>query len=570
MTDSQGPLVLNNFQTAVADSPHLGHALMRQVDIESFPGAMRVQRRSYGRIITIGSAQTFTAVAATDICTAPLDLRDQSTQDQNLSYVGAAVTFSTSNTLPAPLVAGTVYFLIYVSNNTFKVATTLANANAGTAIDLTTTGTGTHTVTGVTIGTILHIRKDYRSNYIFALDSNGRVWNTQGGQTFHLLAGNTITNTTGNGLALFRTSDGLKTYLFVFRAAVIDVIEVTGDSQINSPSWTSSWQSMNTSAGSSNTHYAIVAQDNIIYFCDSRFVGSILEKAGQVFDPSSSATYTYNNQALDTPQDEILNHLEELGTNLLAGGLTYNKIYPWDRLSSSFALPLLVPEVGVYKMKNAGNVVYILAGMKGNIYQTPGTYVSLFKTIPGYIKNNGTTVTPTPVTWGGLALKPGGVIVGLAGQNTGQSGAYLVFDDGRLTHDAVPYGGSQNVTAIFADSDFYVMGYAGNIDIFDNNRFAQGTFAAVYNSPLVRVSDKTTKATYSQLEVQIAKPATTGQIRIGYRFDESSSFTVLDTYTADSVTTSFQTDIGLTDIENIQIQAEYDGNIELMQIKLSP
>lgn len=51
------------------------------------------------------------------------------------------ITFSTSGTLPAPLVAGTLYFVRDASSNDFKVALT---AN-GTAIDLTDTGAGTHT-----------------------------------------------------------------------------------------------------------------------------------------------------------------------------------------------------------------------------------------------------------------------------------------------------------------------------------------------------------------------------------------------------------------------------------------
>ena len=151
------------------------------------------------------------------------------------------------------------------------------------------------------------------------------MWYNQNGTRLFLLNGNTITNTSGKGIVCFRTSDGTDTYLFVFRNNAIDVVKVTGTSNLETPSWTSGWQTMNTAAGITNSHYAINAQDNLIYFCDSRYIGSIMEKAGSVFDPSNAATYTYNNQALDTPQDEILEWLEEQGTNLLSAGLTYNK-----------------------------------------------------------------------------------------------------------------------------------------------------------------------------------------------------------------------------------------------------
>lgn len=47
-----------------------------------------------------------------------------------------------SGTPPAPLALNTEYYAIRVSSSTFKLATSLANANAGTAINLTTAGSG--------------------------------------------------------------------------------------------------------------------------------------------------------------------------------------------------------------------------------------------------------------------------------------------------------------------------------------------------------------------------------------------------------------------------------------------
>lgn len=80
---------------------------------------------------------TFTAVAGTDVCTAA---------DTILTLTGTEVKFTTTNILPAGLATNTTYYLIFQSTTTFKVATSLANALAGTAIDITDTGTGTHTV----------------------------------------------------------------------------------------------------------------------------------------------------------------------------------------------------------------------------------------------------------------------------------------------------------------------------------------------------------------------------------------------------------------------------------------
>lgn len=59
---------------------------------------------------------------------------------------GEKVRFTTTSGLPSPLAINTDYYVIRVSATEIKLATSLANAYAGTQIDLTTGGTGTHTI----------------------------------------------------------------------------------------------------------------------------------------------------------------------------------------------------------------------------------------------------------------------------------------------------------------------------------------------------------------------------------------------------------------------------------------
>src|SRR3990167_327585 len=89
-------------------------------------------------ITSVGTSSTFTVVAGTDIGT--------TTGDNLLLDTGTEVTFTTTTTLPAGLATSTTYFLIFQTSTTFQVASTLANAIAGTEIDITDTGTGTHTM----------------------------------------------------------------------------------------------------------------------------------------------------------------------------------------------------------------------------------------------------------------------------------------------------------------------------------------------------------------------------------------------------------------------------------------
>jgi hypothetical protein len=59
---------------------------------------------------------------------------------------GQVRTTNSGGGLPGGLAAGTDYFVIKTGANTFKLATTRALALAGTAIDITSAGTGTHTL----------------------------------------------------------------------------------------------------------------------------------------------------------------------------------------------------------------------------------------------------------------------------------------------------------------------------------------------------------------------------------------------------------------------------------------
>jgi hypothetical protein len=85
---------------------------------------------------TLTALTTFTANPGTDVVT------HSSGNLLNLS----SVQLTTTTTLPAGLAAATNYFVIRLTDTTCKLATSYANAVAGTAIDITDAGTGTHTI----------------------------------------------------------------------------------------------------------------------------------------------------------------------------------------------------------------------------------------------------------------------------------------------------------------------------------------------------------------------------------------------------------------------------------------
>jgi hypothetical protein len=61
-------------------------------------------------------------------------------------YLGEQVNFTTTGALPTGLVAGTTYYTVPIDDNTFSLATTYANAIAGTKITTTGTQSGVHTL----------------------------------------------------------------------------------------------------------------------------------------------------------------------------------------------------------------------------------------------------------------------------------------------------------------------------------------------------------------------------------------------------------------------------------------
>lgn len=373
-----------------------------------------------------------------------------------------------------------------------------------------------------------------------------------------------ITTTAANQLPLSLTfSNGAATH--TPRSPQVPIIESTSLFSAASV-FSSSFFSMATF--DDGQHYAIRAEDNIVYFCNWRLIGSIQETSAKVFNPSDSTTYTFTYNALDLPVNEISEWLEELGSNLMIAGGATNKIYPWDRTSDSFNIPLEVPEVGVKRLKNNGGQMYILAGTKGNIYKTQGTYVQFVKKLPDYVVNNSGTLQASVVTWGGISTLNGGIIFGAGVLTSGNSGVYLLQPDGELSVDNIPSTGSANATAIMAVNEFYLLGYSGGADIVDTSRYS--SFQGVIHSALYRVATKVEKGAYSEIEIVTAKPATTGNIRVGYRTNTSGSFTTLITSAADSATTIFTDDIGLTDLDDVQFQVEMDGDIELVELRLMP
>lgn len=95
--------------------------------------------------VGVGAGTFSFTFAAADVTTGT----DQITVAANSELItGRKVQIANPGTLPTGISAATDYYIIVVDSTHIKLATSLANAVAGTAIDITAQGSGTNTATG--------------------------------------------------------------------------------------------------------------------------------------------------------------------------------------------------------------------------------------------------------------------------------------------------------------------------------------------------------------------------------------------------------------------------------------
>jgi len=472
-------LIINNFQTGTADSPHLGYGDIRNTDIYSFPG-----------------------VATPNYTT--------------------QLSFTASDT-PKWMVQSS---------------------------------TGTN----------------------YALGDAGYVYQYNG--VWSVIAGNTKTSANGNGLAVWRD------YLFVFRNSVVDLYGPLS----GSPSWTTSWKILK--AGDTHWHPALVGQDDILYYGDGRYVGSVMEKSGTTFDPANAATYTFTDAALTLPSQYRIKCFTELGVNLMIGtivgsqsygGVNIADVFPWDRSSTSFRLPIRLNDTGVHQMATLANRIYMVAGLQPKIYVSDGYNIQKLRTIPPSVVDTSANkfVNLYP---GAIVTSKGRVMFGISSGSIGLNpvdglGVWSISSEGKLVYEYQISTGTMNATnnlfigsILSTGSDFFI-GWRDNtsygIDSVTTARY--GSYAAYLQSSLYEVGTPLVKRKFSQIEFVLAKPLALGDgIRLKARPDLNASFTTIGTsdFGTNGAIQSYNFPFPMDSLTTIQVRAELTNNVQLKEIRL--
>lgn len=96
-------------------------------------------------LVGVGTGSVAESVAAAAVNTGTEVITVASNVDRWIN--GMKVQISTTGTLPGGLSAATDYYINRLSSTTIRLSATLADAIAGNVIDITSQGTGTHTLT---------------------------------------------------------------------------------------------------------------------------------------------------------------------------------------------------------------------------------------------------------------------------------------------------------------------------------------------------------------------------------------------------------------------------------------
>ena len=373
--------------------------------------------------------------------------------------------------------------------------------------------------------------------------SSGLVYMDSGIQSTSILKRNTddswttisgFTNSTTRGIAIF------KDYLFrIYQDSTAIKTDRYGPLS-SSPSVSTAWVTFAASgytASSQPVIPSIVGQDGILY------VG-VMDKVRSLSDATSAGSV--NTAALDLKDSGyVIQSFTELGSKLLIGAkfgdnlTSIGEIFPWDRISSSFNLPISTGLFGVPQMITKNNLVYAVGGLNGQLIYTNGSSVQQGRKIGDMTAEPDSVFSPY---WEAMASWNSGILIGLgksAGTDRGPSGVWFLRDGIWQFFTVTGGDGSDGSTVEIGcviplnDSKFLVtwrVGSSYGIDYIDTTKKTT-SYGTRLDSRLYTVGNAIDKRQFKQAQLNLGKPLSTGQgVKVSYRTDPTASFTAIHTW----------------------------------------
>lgn len=563
---------------------------------------------------------------------------------------GDPVTFSSTVTLPAPLVAGTTYYLVVNSSirsiNRFAVAyrqkDTIQHASAGIssgatsatlitnwdgitrtyavffsdgeyrdvvltngsasmswsvgltntvsdalqiAIEFTSDGTGTHTITDVA-----RVVPFGNCTSVVLYFSGSSPWTTATFDPGSSVYGSYVDPTGATVTGMWKGATG-DYNLVMGNGQKVSVLLVNGSPTVNFA------VPLNyTGQGGSWTIELLVPTvtdyrpynskvDGNVYFANGPGVGSIqVINANLNYNPAIGFTTgnepTVSNEFFLLPvaenrDSDYVTDMVDLQSNMIVSGK--RDVYTWDYISNSASAPVPVGEY-IHRSWNLLNQIYIFAGQKGNLYVSNGNYVQLLLKLPDYIAGvfdpvwtyGGVITHRSRIFFQALAQTTSGTNI-LAGifsiitspQLLGETASGLVME-AQNSYGLAPNPGATGAGLLIDNEpssdgrDSYYSAWSngsalGGVDYNDTSLWQN--FEPTIETDIIHVGTFLKKGTLGQIQFKLDRPMATGdQIRVYARASLSDSYTLVGTTTTTNIGDAYPSNLAQSQWIQFKVQ----------------
>lgn len=358
------------------------------------------------------------------------------------------------------------------------------------------------------------------------LDSSGQVFESSsitGTYAFLSSSNSTSTSSDLDGIAHWLG------YLFKTRGVNLDYWDGS--------TWHTAWK---TTLTGNVKHYMYVATNNVLYITNGNYLASITAADPNAFVPTDMNTYVYSIIKVRLPVTDMAISLAEVGSGnslqstLLIGG-QFNAIYPWDKVSSSFALPIYIADSYIKNMVSVNQSVFIFPGNssgRGRIYITNGSQAEEYFKMPDYTFNYSAVGQDPYYEWGDAIFHRNNLIFGCFVSQNSNTGTVLVGEVFAIDFETKVFrsissipssSGKANATCLMSTYNLtakgfgYILAWNGDNGTPSFGIGYTGTTAginnisATINTDLIPIGTLLNKSTNTQVEFKLRSPLQSGE-----------------------------------------------------------
>lgn len=425
------------------------------------------------------------------------------------------------------------------------------------------------------------------------------VADTGSGNALFYKNGTSVSSLSGRGWDMIFYKD----YILIRHGSVISAYETT----TTSPTLFQGWKS-----GYSQTYYGkmlVSKNDGNVYIADGT---SIKRLSSFVAGAPSVAPTATADTAIQLISGYAATTIAELGSRLMVGTQTDNSIWITRYASQSatifpyrigvsatnFDNPVTISNANsIQQIIVSNNLMYITAGLKGNLYVSDGTSYRQVKTLPYAVKDEsglGMLLYPNAIT----IASNGNLLIGSSSFTNGYTGTVTQHGIWEVNLSTGKYetnlryimsngfytGNTQiSIGFVFqtnTDTVIFGWGYGSDYGIDTTSAFKYANYAATIETQLYVVGNRLNPKTFEHIEILLGQPLTTGQgIRVSYRLTTTGDYTTIGTWTATSTSgaISIRDKALITNAQTLQIKIEMttqentsgitpNQNIELLSV----